>query len=268
MEFYKYQAAGNDFIMINETDRHNGLIEEQLRWMCDRRFGVGADGVIYLRSSETADFEMIYHNSDGKIASMCGNGGRAIVRFASDLGLIKDVCRFIAVDGEHQASVRSDNIRLKMQNVEIPKDIKRDLIETGSPHFVSEVSLLDEYDVVREGRELRFDPRFSPGGCNVNFIEEVSQTEIQQRTYERGVEDETLACGTGAVAGAVYHAVNHGFEQSEIQVRMRGGKLTVSLTRRGNRFVNVWLNGPAEKVFKGNIDFNEISPKLGVSQKL
>ncbi len=253
MKFYKYQAAGNDFIMIDETNDRCGLTEEQRALMCHRRFGVGADGVIYLRLSDGFDFEMIYHNSDGKEASMCGNGGRAIVRFAHDLGLIGNECHFMAVDGKHSAIVRNDLIDLQMQDVEIPLDIKTDLIQTGSPHFVKTVDKLSDYNVVENGRALRYSKQFSPKGCNVNFIEEVTPFEIHQRTYERGVENETYACGTGAVAGAVYQAVKHNLTHAEIKISMKGGLLRVKFNRLENKFTNVWLCGPAEKVFEGII---------------
>lgn len=264
MKFYKYQAAGNDFVMIDETKELCGLTEEQRVWLCDRRFGVGADGIIYLRHSELYDFEMIYHNSDGKEASMCGNGGRAIVRFAHDLGFIGETCHFIAVDGEHNATVEKELIRLEMQNVDIPDNVELELIQTGSPHFIQTVENLATYDVFTQGRLLRNDLRFAPEGCNVNFVEEISANEIHQRTYERGVEDETLACGTGAVAGAVYQAVKHGLDVAEILIHMRGGDLRVKLERNDSFYENVWLCGSAEKSFEGQVDFTKISPKLGV----
>lgn len=254
MKFYKYQAAGNDFILFDEMQDSANLSDAQIEKLCNRRFGIGADGVIFLRPSNKYDFSMHYHNADGKLASMCGNGGRSIVRFAADLGLIKDRCLFEAVDGAHSAIISDENVKLKMIDVEISQKSKTQLFETGSPHYVEEVSYLSDFDVVREGRKLRFDARFAPEGCNVNFIEAVSPTEIYQRTYERGVEDETLACGTGAVAGAVYQAVKHKLDAAEILVHMQGGDLFVSLQRSEQRFVNIWLSGPANFVFEGMID--------------
>ena len=255
LNLYKYQAAGNDFIMIDAFKKDVSLTEKQIEFLCDRRFGVGADGVIFLRESDKYDFKMVYHNSDGKEASMCGNGGRSIVRFASDMGLIEGRCHFEAIDGEHSAIIEGEDVKLKMMDVDIPKDITKDLIQTGSPHFVVEVNILPDIDVLRDGRSLRFDKRFAPGGCNVNFIEAVSPEEIHQRTYERGVEDETFACGTGAVAGAVFQAVKHDLQNPEIKVHMKGGTLFVKLQRVENRFVHVWLKGPAHFVFKGQINF-------------
>jgi diaminopimelate epimerase len=254
MKFYKYQAAGNDFILFNEMDKSANLSEAQIEKLCDRRFGIGADGVIFLRQSSKFDFSMHYHNADGKLASMCGNGGRSIVRFAADLGLIKDRCRFEAVDGAHSAINLKNQVKLKMIDVDIPQKSNAQLFETGSPHYVEEVTYLPDFDVVREGRKIRFDERFAPGGCNVNFIEALSPTEIHQRTYERGVEDETLACGTGAVAGAVYQAIKHKLDDAEILVHMLGGDLSVSLHRNESRFVNIWLKGPVNFVFEGIIE--------------
>jgi len=254
LKFYKYQAAGNDFILINEMEHALNLSESQIEKLCDRRFGIGADGLIFLRPSTRFDFTMVYHNSDGKLASMCGNGGRSIVRFAADLGLITDRCRFDAVDGAHSAKITKEQVKLKMIDVNIPQKSNNQLFQTGSPHYVEEVTYLSDFNVVREGRKIRFDNRFEPSGCNVNFIEAVSPTEIHQRTYERGVEDETLACGTGAVAGAVFQAIKHKLDQTEIIVHMRGGDLSVSLQRNQNQFVNIWLSGPANYVFEGSIE--------------
>ncbi len=253
LDFYKYQAAGNDFILFNEMEHPYNLNENQIEKLCNRRFGIGADGVIFLRPSKHYDFTMVYHNADGKLASMCGNGGRSIVRFAVDLKLIKDRCRFDAPDGAHSAIVLKEQVKLKMIDVDIPQKSNLSLFETGSPHYVEEVIYLSDFDVVREGRKIRFDSRFAPDGCNVNFVEDVSPMEIYQRTYERGVEDETLACGTGAVAGAIYQAIKHKLTDDEILVHMQGGDLSVSFHRSENRFVNVWLSGPAKFVFKGQI---------------
>lgn len=255
LNFYKYQATGNDFIMIDAFNRDVFLTEKQIEFLCDRRFGVGADGVIFLRESDKYDFKMIYHNSDGKEASMCGNGGRSIVRFASDMGLINDSCHFEAIDGLHDAIIEGDNVRLKMMDVDIPDNIQSSLIQTGSPHFVTEVSDLSDVNVFEKGRMLRNDKRFAPDGCNVNFIEALNPEEIHQRTYERGVEDETFACGTGAVAGAVYQAVKYDLQDVEVTVHMKGGTLFVDLKRFENQFVQVWLKGPAHFVFKGQINF-------------
>ncbi|MEA1873878.1 MAG: diaminopimelate epimerase [Bacteroidota bacterium] len=255
LKFYKYQAAGNDFILLNEMQHSLNLSEAQIEKLCNRRFGIGADGVIFLRPSTQYDFTMVYHNADGKLASMCGNGGRSIVRFADDLGLIKDSCRFNAVDGEHAARILDEQVKLKMIDVTIPQTINPQLFETGSPHYVEEVSYLSDFNVVSEGRKIRFDSQFEPDGCNVNFIEAHSPIEIYQRTYERGVEDETLACGTGAVAGAVYQAIKHELYDAEILVHMQGGALSVNLHRNENRFVNIWLSGPVRFVFEGMIEF-------------
>jgi diaminopimelate epimerase len=257
LHFYKYQGAGNDFVMIDEINKSNNLTENQIQRLCDRRFGIGADGLLIIKASENYDFEMIYYNSDGREASMCGNGGRCIVQFAKDLNIISESCRFIAVDGEHNANITKSNVSLQMQDVNIPENIREHLFQTGSPHFIKEVKDLDSFDVNNEGHKLRHDNRFAPEGCNVNFISAISEQEIFQRTYERGVEEETLACGTGATAGAAFQATKHNLENAEILVHMKGGDLKVSLLRQNNKFVQVWLTGPAKFVFEGSISLSD-----------
>jgi diaminopimelate epimerase len=254
INFFKYQGAGNDFIIIDGRRHEVSLSEKQIQNMCNRRFGVGADGMMLLKPSETHDFHMLYFNSDGKEGSLCGNGGRCMVRFARDLNIIKNETCFTAVDGEHIGKIDGSQVKLKIHSVKMPEEDGIQIIDTGSPHIIVPVSELDEFDVLREGRRLRFADTYSPAGTNVNFLQEVKQNEIRMRTYERGVEDETWACGTGAVAGALYHADRHNLSQGTVLVHMPGGDLNVSFARSGPRFVNIWLTGPAEKVFEGNIN--------------
>lgn len=253
IEFYKYEGAGNDFVVI---DNRNGSFDRSdnnlVKNLCDRRFGVGADGLMLLQNHEEADFEMVYFNADGFEGSMCGNGGRCIAAFAHHLNLTGSSTSFMAVDGVHEALVLTpDHIRLKMTDVPIhEKDGDHYFLDTGSPHYVVFTDGLDEIDVYTEGRKIRYSERFRQTGTNVNFVEPHSEF-LSVRTYERGVENETLACGTGVVASAISAALAGKINNSEVVVHVRGGSLKVSFDRDGAFFSNVWLEGPARKVFEG-----------------
>ena len=256
ISFFKYQGTGNDFVILdNRNRRYDSLSSSQIHLLCDRRFGIGADGLMLLNASDDFDFEMKYYNADGKEGSMCGNGGRCLVRFASHQGIIRTSYHFIATDGPHLAEISEQgDIRLKMQDVtEIREYHGDEVLNTGSPHYVKTVQDLDSYDVFHKGREIRYSSAFSPGGLNVNFVEPKSDGEISVRTYERGVEDETLSCGTGVTACAIANFHNEqGFNM--VSVITRGGRLSVEFERSNDgRFTNVWLCGPAEKVFEGTI---------------
>lgn len=255
--FYKYQGAGNDFIVF---DNRNGAFERNnidlVRRLCNRRFGIGGDGLMLLQNVEGYDFEMIYFNADGREGSMCGNGGRCIVAFAQDLGIVGAGADFLAADGVHHAKVHGTVgwISLKMGDV---KTIERDgdafILNTGSPHYVKPVVGLDTYPVVESGRHIRYNDSFHAEGINVNFVE-AEDGGYYVRTYERGVEDETLACGTGATAVALAMAWLNGTEGfGETPIRVAGGKLTIRFNRTADRFTEVFLEGPAEFVFKGEI---------------
>lgn len=255
--FVKYQGTGNDFIMIDETvTEYVSLTEEKIRLMCDRHFGIGADGLIRLRKAEGADFEMLYYNSDGRIGSMCGNGGRCAVAFAMELKQASSSTRFIASDGPHEATVVSELpvvVKLKMSDVGGVEKVGSDhFINTGSPHYVKVVTDPDHVNVVAEGSAIRHDKRFAPGGTNVNFVSVCGDNELRIRTFERGVEDETLSCGTGIV-GSVLSLVHTGALSgiSPVLVQAKGGKLSVYFERSGSGFVNVFLEGPVEAVFNG-----------------
>ena len=260
-QFYKYQGTGNDFvIMDNRSGQLNGLSTEQVRLLCDRRFGIGADGLMLLNNHTNYDFEMKYYNSDGRESTMCGNGGRCLVKFAHDMGLIKTTYRFIAVDGEHEAEVESDGtVSLKMNDVNLIKKIGQDyVLDTGSPHFVQLTNDVMRLDVFRKGREIRNSNGYKEKGINVNFVEQLHDTDkIIVRTYERGVEDETLSCGTGVTAAALvcYHNDN-GY--NHVQVQTKGGTLSVDYDKVGDSFKNIWLTGPAEKVFEGTVELKEL----------
>lgn len=257
-QFYKYQGTGNDFILAdNRNGEFNHLTTEIIHALCDRHFGIGADGLMLLQRKEGFDFEMKYFNADGKEGSMCGNGGRCITLFAYHCGILKDTYHFTASDGPHDATIRTDGtIALRMKDVNDIKQYNEDFVlNTGSPHLIKFVNDLTQIDVVSKGRSIRFSKEFAAEGINVNFVEQQRDKEnIQVRTYERGVEDETLSCGTGVTAAALvcYHNEN-GF--NNVEVFTRGGKLQVEYDRIGeNQFRNIWLCGPAQKVFSATLD--------------
>lgn len=257
IKFDKYQGAGNDFILLdNRENTLDQLKVEQVRKMCDRRFGIGADGLMLLNKKEGFDFEMVYFNADGNKGSMCGNGGRCITQFASALGIKKNEYLFSAIDGIHKAEINLEKeIKLEMNNV---KDIEFSLdhyvLDTGSPHYVKFIKGIEDYDVVTEGRKIRNSKEFAKKGINVNFVEILSDDKIYVRTYERGVEDETLSCGTGVTASALVAAHNdNGFNR--VEVKTRGGNLSVEFDKKSDReFVNIWLCGPATFVYSGEIE--------------
>lgn len=257
IQFYKYQGTGNDFIILdNRKKEYYNLGEEQVKKLCDRKFGIGADGLMLLDDHAGYDFEMKYYNSDGREGSMCGNGGRCLVKFANYMGINKNSYLFIATDGEHEAQINEDGIvSLRMQNVPAIKEYFGDFIlNTGSPHYVQLVRDVMTTDVYKKGRDIRYSKNFEQEGINVNFVETVdNEDKIIVRTYERGVEDETLSCGTGVTAAALvcYHNDN-GFNRVEVQTL--GGNLAVEYDRlMESGFENIWLSGPAEKVFEGEI---------------
>ena len=257
MNFHKYQGTGNDFIILdNRNWSYTALTLERVKFLCDRRFGIGADGLMLLNTKAGYDFEMKYYNSDGRESSMCGNGGRCLVKFAYDLGIRKNEYHFIAADGPHQAEIDDKGVvSLKMKNVETIRDHHGDFIlDTGSPHYVKMVVDVMDYDVFHKGMDIRYSSEFAKEGINVNFVEQKRSDEIIVRTYERGVEDETLSCGTGVTASALacYH---NEMGYNDVRVITKGGKLTVKYDRVGeNYFENIWLCGPAVKVFEGTIE--------------
>jgi diaminopimelate epimerase len=260
LNFYKYQGTGNDFILIDNRDHSISLSTEQIRFMCDRRFGIGADGLMLLELEPGFDFKMVYFNSDGNQSSMCGNGGRCITAFAHHLGLISGKCRFLAIDGPHEALILENNIiSLKMQDVkEVEINGDHYYLNTGSPHYVKTVDDVEHFDVVTEGKKIRYNDRFKEEGTNVNFIEKTDDG-IFVRTYERGVEDETYSCGTGVTAAALVAGL-HGMlsTKNSCHVKTLGGELEVKFDKvLEKNFYNIWLQGPALKVFSGSIDIQE-----------
>lgn len=257
LHFYKYQGTGNDFILADNRQNEYVLTQQQIHKLCDRRFGIGADGLMLLQNKEGFDFEMKYCNADGKEGSMCGNGGRCMVKFAYHLGIHREVYRFLASDGVHEAEIDIDGIvSLKMKDVSVIKKFRGDyLLNTGSPHYIKLVTDVMHLDVYKKGYEIRHSKDFEEEGINVNFVEQsVEPDKIIVRTFERGVEDETYSCGTGVTAAALvcYHNEN-GF--NDVEVQTLGGHLSVEFDRVDeDRFENIWLCGPAEKVFQGHVE--------------
>jgi len=250
--FFKYQGTGNDFIMIDNRQNIFSKNDTKLvKQMCDRKFGIGADGLILLENHENLDFTMVYFNADGNPSSMCGNGGRCIVAFAKQLGVIQDETVFEAVDGEHEARVENDMVHLKMQDVQHIETFDDHLfLNTGSPHHVQWVENLAFYDVRSEGAKLRYSDLYGAAGSNINFVEQTGTT-FSLRTYERGVEDETLSCGTGATAVAL--AIHHQgkTDSLEIPLKVEGGNLKVTFEPVAEGYQNIFLIGPAQAVYTG-----------------
>jgi len=257
IQFEKYHGAGNDFILLDNRDEKIQLTQPQISMLCDRHFGIGADGLILIERSPSADFEMVYYNSDGRIASFCGNGGRCAVIFASKIGLTGERIKFQAYDGMHEAIIINEStVKVSMNPVHgFEVDSNGDyLLNTGSPHLVQFVMSTSETDVYMEGVRIRYSERFKDEGINVNFVSGRDDG-IKMRTYERGVEDETLSCGTGTVAAAIVISVERnktGLQYYTIQAP--GGELKVYFNRTSEKeFQDVWLEGPVSFVFAGTM---------------
>jgi diaminopimelate epimerase len=258
LNFYKYQGAGNDFVMVDNRklgfNHHNPAL---LAKICDRRFGVGGDGIMFLEEKEGYDFEMVYYNADGQPSSMCGNGGRCIVAFAKFLGIINQETDFLAVDGPHYAKIseEGDWVSLQMIDVDVIKTDGADyVLNTGSPHFVRlEKSDISQKNVFEEGRSIRYNETYKKEGINVNFVED-KQDYLFVRTYERGVEDETYACGTGVTAVALAMAKHKNLTgHISTPIKVLGGDLNIKFDYDGQNYRNIFLEGPAKQVFKGLI---------------
>ena len=256
LSFYKYQGTGNDFVLIDNREGLISLSEKQVSHLCDRRFGIGADGLMELQRAAGFDFKMVYYNADGRESSMCGNGGRCITAFARDCGLANGTYEFIAVDGPHSSLIDDqDIVHLKMKDVDkIAVHTSYTFLDTGSPHVVKPVQDIMNYDVVGEGKRIRYNDYYREKGVNVNFVETIDDDHIYVRTYERGVEDETFSCGTGVTAAALVNAHNEtGF--NHVDVKTLGGNLYVEYDKTGeDSFENIWLCGPAKLVFKGSVE--------------
>ena len=256
INFYKYQGTGNDFVILDNRENPISLTTEQINKLCDRKFGIGADGLMLLNLKDGYDFEMKYYNADGNESSMCGNGGRCLTKFAFDMGIQKEKYKFIAIDGDHESVFAKNGwVHLKMVNVPgIKKHNGDSVLNTGSPHFIRPVSQVMDMNVFNEGHEIRYSKDFATEGINVNFVEKTDTNKITVRTYERGVENETLSCGTGVTAAALVFASNERGE-NRIEIKTIGGSLAVEFEKTGDdSFEDIWLCGPAEFVFKGEID--------------
>ncbi len=254
--FSKFQGTGNDFVMVdNRQGLYSNLTPKQVNLLCNRRFGIGADGLILLGEKEGFDFDMKYYNADGNVGSMCGNGARCTLTFASTLGIKKGSYHFSAVDGVHEGEIDlNGDVRLKMQDVKkVTYSLNHYLLNTGSPHYIKIIADVMHTDVVGEGRAIRNSKEFLAEGVNVNFVQTLEDDTIYVRTYERGVEDETLSCGTGVTAAALVSAHNDkGFNR--VEVKTAGGQLSVEYDKVSEtEFENIWLCGPAEMVYQGEI---------------
>ncbi len=256
LRFFKYQATGNDFIMVNGFESDINLTAEQIRFLCERHFGIGSDGLIILRPDGNTDFFMDFYNPDGTVAGFCGNGGRCSMKMASDLGLVGNEAVFSARDGVHSARIVEDGqVLLEMKQVCEFKDYDPETyVNTGTHHAVIFVEAVNELDIVSRARLLRYSDRYAPEGTNVNFVQILGQGEIMVRTYERGVEAETLSCGTGVVASALVSARQQGWE-APVVVHARGGDLKVFFRKEEECYKDIYLQGPALRVFSGEIEF-------------
>lgn len=259
LHFYKYQGTGNDFIMIDNTKgEYSHLSIAQIQAICQRKFGVGADGLIKINTHQDTDFEVDYYNADGT-KSFCGNGARCAVMFANKLGLVQNnQTTFMAIDGMHQAHINTDLVELKMNDVHTIEVLDQSIYETntGSPHFLSYVENIDQVNCVEYGKSIRYSDVYKENGINVNLIQELDAKEIRVYTYERGVEDETLSCGTGVTAAALSYAFRHHLKgENTIQVQTKGGHLAVKLNH-STIFSDIWLIGPAKPVFEGTISID------------
>ena len=258
MEFFKYQGTGNDFVMIDnrtlDFPKNQNLIEK----LCHRRFGIGADGLILLENDDNYDFKMVYYNADGREGSMCGNGGRCLVAFAKQMGVIENKAEFEAVDGYHYATIDTNGIvALQMKDVDtVNQHEDYTFLNTGSPHHVQLVDNLVELDIKTEGAKIRYSDLYGKAGSNVNFVYQLANDIFAVRTYERGVEDETLSCGTGVTAVAIAMHRTGKTNNNIIDLNVEGGKLKVQFDVDNGKYTNVFLIGPATFVFEGKIDLD------------
>jgi len=256
LKFYKYQGTGNDFVIIdNRTNLFHKQNVNLIKTLCDRKYGIGADGLLLLENSSEYDFKMIYFNADGNEGSMCGNGGRCIVAFAKKLNIFDKKTVFDAIDGLHHASIKKNTVNLQMNDVEtiLEKDTHL-FLNTGSPHHVTFSNAIDNLDVKSLGETIRYGEPYNTKGTNVNFAEQISSNTFKVRTYERGVEDETLSCGTGVTAVAISAYQTGKTKSNNITLNTLGGNLQVSFTKTDGGYKNVFLKGAATMVFKGCLE--------------
>jgi diaminopimelate epimerase len=255
IQFSKYQGTGNDFVIIDNRDGSITLSNAQIAFLCDRRFGVGSDGLIVLGTAADYDFSMSYYNADGTEGSMCGNGARCLVQFAHDHGIVKEKYFFIAIDGPHEATIEKNGwIHLKMSDVNAVEVGDHFFVtNTGSPHYVQLVNGVEKFDVFTAGKAIRYNERFKAEGVNVNFIE-FHDDHLFVRTYERGVENETYSCGTGVTASAITTHLNK-LGEHRVSIKTIGGALAVSFNNQGGgHFNHIWLQGPGTFVYSASIN--------------
>jgi diaminopimelate epimerase len=258
IHFYKYQGTGNDFIIIDQLKDQYDVPNATIQKWCDRRYGIGGDGLMYLRKDTEVDFQMVYYNADGNESTMCGNGGRCISHLYFSL-TGKTTASFKAVDGIHVSHLKSDGIvALKMNDVdEVRKDGDNYVIDTGSPHFIKRMDEINDLNVDVEGRKIRYNSKYMEQGINVNFMA-LKEDFIEVRTYERGVEGETLSCGTGVTACALAADVlTNGQYLKSTKIFTKGGQLQVTFQNKKRGYADIWLIGPATKVFKGHLIIDE-----------
>ena len=254
IRFHKFQGTGNDFIILDQWDIEYDLSTEEIGYLCDRRMGIGADGLMYLRKGSGVDFVMVYFNADGNESTMCGNGGRCLVAFAKQLGVIQDKATFEAIDGLHHASIKGDIVKLQMLDVDVVEKYENHVfLDTGSPHHVQFEDNIETFDIKTMGAKIRYGEPYNDAGSNVNFVKKVSHDTFDVRTYERGVEDETLSCGTGATAVALAMHATKETSDRLINLNVQGGELRVSFDVENKAYKNVWLIGPAKFVYQGII---------------
>ncbi|HLZ17733.1 MAG TPA: diaminopimelate epimerase [Cyclobacteriaceae bacterium] len=254
LRFQKYQATGNDFVIVDNRGGTYSLSVDDIRKICNRKFGIGADGIMLIEKHPSLDFNLIYFNADGS-PSLCGNGSRAAVKMASALGMVDGKARFMAFDGDHEAELMANgNVRLKMNDVKEVKRVGTDLfIHTGSPHLIQQVTDVKNFPVFEDGQKIRYRNDFKPGGTNANFVELLGANSIFVRTYERGVENETLSCGTGVTAAALASSFSQ--YRSPVTVKTLGGELSVEFNlRHDGSFTDIFLIGPAKMVFTGTLE--------------
>jgi diaminopimelate epimerase len=252
--FQKYQATGNDFVIVDNRDGQFSFSVDEIKKICDRKFGIGADGIMLIEKHPTLDFNLIYYNADGS-PSLCGNGSRAAVIMASAMGMINGKAKFNAFDGLHEAQILNNgNVRLRMNNVKEVKEMNEDtFINTGSPHLIKWKSDIKDLPVFDEGKKIRYSNDFKPAGTNVNFVQQLDNNSIFVRTYERGVENETLSCGTGVTAAALASFSHQ--NSSPVTVKTLGGELSVEFkASHDGSFTDIFLIGPAKKVFEGVLE--------------
>ncbi len=256
LQFSKYQGTGNDFVITDNRATKTTYTTQQIAHICHRKTGIGADGFITLEQHTTYDFEMKYYNADGNESTMCGNGGRCLVQFAYDIGIKKETYNFIAIDGSHTATIADNGwVHLQMTPVHTVTTIGQHyILNTGSPHYIVPDNDVEHTNVTVAGKQIRYNATFAEQGINVNFVQLLNSDSIFVRTYERGVEDETLSCGTGVTAAALVHAHNdRGF--NVINIKTLGGKLRVEFDKLDDQtYENIWLCGPATKVYGGIIN--------------